>query len=261
MTCSAMPSPSFRRCISDLPEFARRIHQMGEEPWRIYVTGALGLDGIGASPTEPFDALVTAFGLDGLRPGYVLATLHPETVSQERTPGMARAMTEALAVSGRQVVYTYPNADPGSDEIIRIIEDAAAGLPHHHVVRNVGLRWFYSALAHAGMRVGNSSSGFYEAASFNLPVVDIGTRQKGRFHGSNVIHCADSAAEILAAIIRAEAIRPALEGMVNPYGDGRGAERVLAALRTLDCEALNSPKQFVTADPDFEGQRIEPACS
>lgn len=245
----------------DLPEFAQRIQQMGEEPWRIFVTGALGLDGVIAGRPEPFDALVAKFGLKGLHPGYVLATLHPETVARQRTPSMARAMIEALEEAGHQVVYTYPNADPGSDEIIRQIETAATRLPDHYVVRNFGQGWFYSAMAHAGMCVGNSSSGIYEAASFGLPVVDIGERQKGRFHGKNVIHCADGATAISAALLQAEAIGPSLKGMINPYGDGRGADRVLAALRKLDWSAVNAPKVFSKAEPDFEGQRIEPVCS
>lgn len=240
----------------DIPEFARRINQMGEEPWRIHVTGALGLDGILARPTEPFDALARHFGLDGLRPGYVLATLHPETVAQDRTPGIANAMVQALTASGRQVVYTYPNADPGAEHIVGIIEEAAK-LPGQYVVRNFGLKWFYSAMAHAGMVVGNSSSGIYEAASFGLPVVDIGDRQKSRFHGENVLHSEGTAEAITRTMQEAEAMRPAICDMVNPYGDGKGAQRLLATLRKLDWARLTAAKKFATFEPDFTGQRIE----
>lgn len=240
----------------DIPEFARRINQMGEEPWRIHVTGALGLDGILARPTELFEALARHFGLDGLRPGYVLATLHPETVAQDRTPGIANAMVQALTASGRQVVYTYPNADPGAEHIVRIIEEAAK-LPGQYVVRNFGLKWFYSAMAHAGMVVGNSSSGIYEAASFGLPVVDIGDRQKSRFHGENVLHSEGTVEAITRTMQKAEAMRPAIRDMVNPYGDGKGAQRLLATLRELDWARLTAAKKFATFEPDFAGQRID----
>lgn len=245
----------------DLPDFARRIRQMGEEPWRIFVTGALGLDGILARPIESLESMARAFGLDGLRPGYVLATLHPETVAQDRTPGMAEAMVAALTASGRQVVYTYPNADPGADAIIRAIETAAAQSTNQHVVRNFGSRWFYSAMAHAGLVVGNSSSGIYEAASFGLPVVDIGARQRGRFHGANVFHSADDAGAISAALEQAVARAPGLTSMTNPYGDGRGAQRVLAALGSLDWDRLSAAKPFLDADPGFAGERIDLPCN
>ena len=37
--------------------------------------------------------------------------------------------------------------------------------------------------------VGNSSSGISEAASFKLPVINIGDRQQGRSTSNNVINC------------------------------------------------------------------------
>lgn len=236
----------------DLPEFALRIQQMGEESSRVFVTGALGLDGIFARPTQPFDALVQAFGLHGLQPGYVLATLHTETHAPERTTSMAQAMVDALEASGRQVVYTYPNVDQGSDEIIRVIENAARRVAGHYVVRNFGRRWFYTGMAHAGMMVGNSSSGLYEAASFDLPVVDIGERQKGRFHGINVVHCADTVQAIAEGMSAAQRMAPSLVGMVNPYGDGKGAQRVVEALRMCNWSQVSRPKPFVDIMPGPE---------
>ena len=43
--------------------------------------------------------------------------------------------------------------------------------------------------------VGNSSSGIVEAASFKLPIVNIGTRQNGRLRSRNVVDCGYSARE------------------------------------------------------------------
>ena len=37
--------------------------------------------------------------------------------------------------------------------------------------------------------IGNSSSGIVEAASFNIPVINIGTRQDGKFKPKNIIDC------------------------------------------------------------------------
>ena len=77
-------------------------------------------------------------------------------------PAIAAAVLSAIAASGRQVVYTYPNADPGSDEVIsRIV--AAAESPDAFCVRSFGAAWYPTAMAHAGMMVGNSSGGIIEA--------------------------------------------------------------------------------------------------
>lgn len=228
----------------DIPDFARRIRQMGEQPARIFTVGALGLDGIAAAEPRAFDEFVTQFAFTGLQPGYVLATLHSETRYPERTGPMAHAMVAALAASGRQVIYTYPNADPGSAEIIAAITAAARTHAGHHVVRNFGSTWFYTALAHAGMVVGNSSSGLYEAGSFRLPVLDIGERQKGRFHGRNVLHCAATEADIAKGLQATAALSGELKDFVNPYGDGRAADRIVDVLAGLDWGDMASPKVF-----------------
>jgi UDP-hydrolysing UDP-N-acetyl-D-glucosamine 2-epimerase len=242
----------------DIPEFARRIQQMGEEPGRIYTVGALGLDGIHAVPPKGFADFQAHFGFAGLQPGYVLATLHPETRAPDQTGPMVLAMVQALAATGRQVIYTYPNADPGADAIIPVIE--AARSHGHFVVRNFGVAWFYTAMAHAGLVVGNSSSGIYEAASYALPVVDIAGRQRMRFHGANVLHCGPAQADIAACIAQATdpAFVTSIKEMVNPYGDGRAAVRVQAVLHGLDWAYLTSPKRFVAVDDSFQGGLAEP---
>jgi UDP-N-acetylglucosamine 2-epimerase len=215
------------------------------------------LDALATTPVRSFTAFVERFGFADLRPGYVLTTLHPESTRPELTAPMADAMLRALAESGRQVVLTYPNADPGSDAIIASIE-AAAGSPDFHVVRGFGADWYPTAMEHAGLMVGNSSGGIIEAASFGLPVVDIGDRQKGREHGPNVLHCGRDRSAIRDAI--ATATDPSFASRAsgpNIYGDGRGAERVIAALRATDPGELGAPKRFAEPDPAFTGSLME----
>ena len=43
-------------------------------------------------------------------------------------------------------------------------------------------------MKHAKFLLGKSSSGIIEAASFNKYVINLGDRQKGRFHGDNVLN-------------------------------------------------------------------------
>jgi len=84
--------------------------------------------------------------------------------------------------------------------------------------------------------VGNSSSGLIEAASFRLPVVNVGERQDGRLAPANVIHVPCASDAIRAGIRRATsaAFRDSLARLISPYGDGRAAERILAVLRATD---------------------------
>lgn len=256
----------FRHCLTkmaalhfcDIPEFARRIQQMGEEPRRIFTVGALGLDGIAARQPASLEAFRARFELGDLAPGYAVATLHPETRAPGETGPMAAAMVAALAEAGRPTIYTYPNADPGYEEIVEAIEAAARTVPGHHVVRSFGSEWFYTAMSHAGLVIGNSSSGIIEAASFGLPVIDIGERQKGRFHGENVLHCGRTQADIAKALEKAtgKTMTTVCREMVNPYGDGRGAARIMSVLKGVDWDWLKRPKAFADVDGAFDGAMV-----
>lgn len=261
----------FRHCLSkiaavhfcEIPEFARRIHQLGEDPRTIFAVGALGLDGIAENTPHSFEDFTTHFGFGSeLNPGFVLATLHPETRAPEMTQAMALNMITVLENTGYPVIYTYPNADPFSDKIIDAIEAAAQRNRNHHVVKNFGATWFYTALSLAGLVVGNSSSGIIEAASFRLPVVDIGDRQKGRYHGPNVIRSGIDLNEIATAVAQAEspAMSARIAGLINPYGDGQTAKRIVAVLKKYYMNEEKTVKSFCAFDPNYTGEFLEISC-
>ena len=88
--------------------------------------------------------------------------------------------------------------------------------------------------------VGNSSSGIMEAASFALPVVNIGMRQQGRERARNIIDAAPDTAAITAALKRAldPAFRKKLRGMTNPYGNGTAATTIAQVLATVSLDNL-----------------------
>jgi UDP-N-acetylglucosamine 2-epimerase len=96
--------------------------------------------------------------------------------------------------------------------------------------------------------VGNSSSGLYEAPSFGVPAVDIGDRQRGRLAAPSVLRCGPERGAISAAI--AQALQLDCRGVVNPYGDGHAAERIVAQLRALPDPRALLKKRFHTLAPE-----------
>ena len=90
------------------------------------------------------------------------------------------------------------------------------------------------------MLLGNSSSGIMEAASFALPVVNVGMRQQGRERGPNILDAEASVESILAQVTRSRepAFRESLRSMKNIYGDGHAAERIVGVLTSVPLEGL-----------------------
>lgn len=221
--------------------YGKRVIQMGEEPWRVVVSGAPSLDNLSHVRLQRREELESHLGFDLTEPP-LLVTFHPVTLEAGDTDEHLDGLFEALDRSGYRVVMTYPNADTHGRHIIERINAFAATRAGVHVTDNLGTERYFSLMNLAAAMVGNSSSGILEAASFHLPVVNIGNRQRGRIHGGNVIDVGHSADAIANGIQQATAaaFRAAIQEQPNPYGDGHAAEKIVRMLKTvkLDSELL-----------------------
>jgi UDP-N-acetylglucosamine 2-epimerase len=94
----------------------------------------------------------------------------------------------------------------------------------------------------ATVMVGNSSSGYYEAPSFGLPVIDLGDRQMGRMPHELLSNVSIESSEI--ALKMRLLMSQKRRNIANPYGDGKCAEKVKDFLKLLTIEDLKAPKRF-----------------
>ncbi len=206
---------------------ADRLGRMGEEPWRIHVVGAPGLDGIAGCLPASSD-LREAYGLP--RAGdYLLVVLHPETAGGADPLADLEAVLEAVRASGLPALAIGPNADAGGRAML---DRLAAGPSGPTAFRTTVPREAYLALlAGAAALVGNSSSGLIEAPLLRTPAVNVGDRQAGRTRGDNVVDVPAVAGAISDAVARvtSPAFRSGLSG-ISPYGDGRAAPRIVEAI-------------------------------
>lgn len=218
--------------------YAWRIIQMGEDPTRVFVVGALGLDNIRNMALMDHAELARFTSLDFARTPVALLTYHPVTLDDSRlAAGQAEEILAALLRTDLVTLATMPNADAGGLAIFKVIEAYSRRYPDRvRVVKNLGQRGYLSAMRSARLMIGNSSSGILESASFRLPVVNVGDRQEGRLRPANVIDCPCSTGAILGAIekARSEPFARSLATLANPYGDGHAAERIAAVIRQLD---------------------------
>ena len=156
----------------------RRVIAMGEEPWRVHCAGAPSLDHLRRSKLLDRTAVEERIGLT-LSPPTLVAAWHPVTILRD-TNAEADALFAALAQSPGQLLFVYPNADAGSYALMERTRALAATRPNTHTFVNLDAVTYWSLLGQVNAMVGNSSSGIMEAASFALPVVNVGIRQQGR---------------------------------------------------------------------------------
>ncbi len=219
-------------------EYARRVIQLGEEPWRVIVSGAPSLDNVRVIRLFTRAELTARFDLQLDETPFLLVIFHPVTLEYEQTEWQVTELLAALETCGLPVVFTMPNADTGGRTIACMIEEFVATHSPAQAADNLGTQGYFSMMAVAAAMVGNSSSGIIEAASFELPVVNVGSRQRGRVRGANIIDVDYEQTSILEGLGKAldPQFRARLRGIHNPYDSGGAAEKIVGVLKQVQLD-------------------------
>jgi GDP/UDP-N,N'-diacetylbacillosamine 2-epimerase (hydrolysing) len=210
-------------------ESANRLQRMGEDGARIFVVGAPGLDGLLVDSEGPREAAMLALGLPSERP-YVLVVFHPVVQQAAEARLQTMSLISAVNALGLPVLWLEPNADAGAKGVLEALKHGT--LPDgsrrvSHLERGL----FVRAMRHASVMVGNSSAGIIEAASFGIPVINVGDRQRLRERNANVVDVAVDS-EALIQALRA-AIKRGNGLTTNRYGDGYAGRRIVERLAQL----------------------------
>jgi UDP-hydrolysing UDP-N-acetyl-D-glucosamine 2-epimerase len=215
-----------------------RVISMGEEPWRVHRAGAPSLDHLRRSSLLTRGQLQDALGV-ALGRSVTVVAYHPVTMLRDTT-AEADAVFAALERLPGQILFCYPNADAGSYELMARIQSFCERHDRARLFVNLPAITYWSLLREATVLFGNSSSGIMEAASFGLPVVNVGMRQQGRERGRNILDAEPNLDSIQAQLDLAQQpdFRENLRGMENLYGDGHAAECIVEVLTSTPLEGL-----------------------
>jgi UDP-hydrolysing UDP-N-acetyl-D-glucosamine 2-epimerase len=229
-------------------ERAREIlMRMGERPDTIHVTGCPSIDVLVENDLAlPKDIFARNKGvgadLDVSKP-YVMVMQHPVTTEYGEGLTQIEATLKAvdrLGRQGMQVIWLWPNADAGSDDVakgLRVFRENNDP-DYLHLYRNFSPEDYARLLNNAACMIGNSSSGLREAAYLGTPSVNIGSRQRGRDRARNVIDAPHNAEAIYRAIERQVAHGRYPRSLM--FGDGSSGRRIADILATAPLQLEKS---------------------
>jgi GDP/UDP-N,N'-diacetylbacillosamine 2-epimerase (hydrolysing) len=174
----------------------------------VYTVGALSLNDIKSFiPIEKKD-FFQKFNIPNEK--FILVTFHPETILTQDNVKYSQAMKNGLATISKNmfVIITMPNADTQGSVYREAIEQLENEYPDRFLlIENFGKVNYFSAMHHAEILLGNTSSGILEAASFGKYVVNVGDRQKGRVQSDNVLNCEFEEIAIVEAFDKAVSLQ------------------------------------------------------
>lgn len=219
----------------DNEDCVERVRKLGEQEFRIFLTGAPQLDELVEAKYSKPKELAQKYGLNLNKP-IILAVQHPVTEEFNFATEQITETLLALREINEQTIIVYPNADAGNKKIKEMINTYST--PSMRAFRNLPREDYLGLMRIAKVIVGNSSSAIIEATFFALPAVNIGTRQHGRKQGDNVINTGYDKNEIVKAILTAMShdFRSKLVPGKSPYGDGHSAERIVKILKKIEID-------------------------
>ena len=222
-------------------DYGRRVRQLGEDPARVHVVGAPGLDHLRRTELASRAELEEFLGIPLAAP-VLLVTYHPETLGEDGgRSGLAALLGAIDDLGGATVVVTGVNADPGHGPLSAALRDFVTADPARRaLVESLGQRRYLGLMAACDAVVGNSSSGLIEAPALRAPTVNIGDRQKGRLRAESVVDCRPERGDVAAALRRVldPAFRASLPVQLSRYGAGDAAVRIRDVLATTDLSGI-----------------------
>lgn len=201
-----------------------RLIKMGERPDRVFNVGCPSIDAI-ISVKDDTDILHRY----NLQKPYFLIIQHPITSEITESETQIRITLDAVNESKINALIILPNNDAGYSKIMSQIKSSKISS-----VDTLSINDYVNLLKNSSGLIGNSSSGIHETASFNIPTINIGTRQQGRLRPNNVIDVPHDKHNIIEAINECINIKKNNIQFDNPYGDGNSSQKIIKYLKSID---------------------------
>jgi len=221
--------------------YRKRVIQLGEQPDRVFMVGGMGIDNINKMKLLTSEELEQSIGFSFGKHN-LLVTYHPETLDVNQAGEQVDALLQVLgSLTDTHLIFTMPNTDTGHRIIVEKLkqfiqshEDIAIMIP------SMGQLRYLSAMKWVDAVVGNSSSGIIEAPGFGVGTINIGRRQDGRLKASSVLDCDATFESINQAFMKlySPAFQMTLRTVVNPYGTGGAAEKIISVLKNTELHGL-----------------------
>ena len=188
-----------------------RVINLGEKFSSVHTVGATSLDVVGSINLYCLDDIRRLHKTQGVGgeinydEDYIVVLYHPVTTEYNEVYSQGVKLCDAVIRSGIQCVWIWPHSDAGSDGISKSIRELRERINYNYpltLFKGLPIELYLPLIFNSTCLVGNSSSGIREAGYLGIPVVNIGTRQKSRERGENVLDVSCEELDIYDGIMK-----------------------------------------------------------
>jgi UDP-N-acetylglucosamine 2-epimerase (hydrolysing) len=213
---------------------------MGELQSSIHVIGSPDLDLMNSSNLPSIQIVKDYYHIPF--DNYAIVMFHPVTTDYINIRKNAKYFVDALLQSVENYIVIYPNNDLGTDEILEEYKRLENN-PRFKIFPSLRFEYFLRLLKETCFIIGNSSAGVREAPYYNVPTIDVGSRQNNRGEAASIVHVNYDSDEILLAI---DTIKKKKNIIFNTteFGNGNSNELFFNLLTSDIIWEVNCQKQF-----------------
>lgn len=218
----------------------KRLIQMGEIPNSIYTIGSPDIDIMFSNNLPNLQTVKKYYDINFDK--YAIVMFHPVTTEFKNMEQYTTNFINALQKDTHNYIVVFPNNDLGSRHIIEAYKKLKKN-SRFRIFPSLRFEYFLTLLKNAQFIIGNSSAGIREAPYYEVPVINIGTRQQNRAIHNDIINVNYETTSILKALknIDTHTITSTNE---EDFGKGNSAQLFLESLSNKDIWQLNHQKQF-----------------
>jgi len=218
----------------------KRLYQMGEDRKNIYTIGSPDIDIMFSNKLPDINEALEYYEIPFSKYGLVL--FHPVTTELNKFQFYAKTLVEALLSDIGSYIVIFPNNDSGSDLILNEYKKLNNN-SRFRIFPSVRFEYFLTLMKNSTFVIGNSSAGIREAPYYNIPSINIGSRQKNRALSSSIIHADYNQVEIRDAIRTARSRKRGDSG--SHFGMGDSDVKFLNILESDKFWQTSNQKYFI----------------
>ncbi len=227
-------------------EAKKRLLQLGEIEESIHIIGSPDLDLMNPEYLPSLEEAKKYYGINFDE--YAIAMFHPVTTEYRNISFYVKDFVKSLVYSQQKYILIYPNNDLGSNEILNEYKQLTDN-QNFKIFPSLRFEYFLVLLKNSKFMIGNSSAGIREAPYYDVPTVDIGSRQFNRASLNSIFNCDYKYESILETITKVKEYKKTDKSSeIHYFGEGQSDKLFFDLLQSEKLWKVSHQKQFRELD-------------
>jgi UDP-N-acetylglucosamine 2-epimerase (hydrolysing) len=219
-----------------------RLLQLGENNENIYIIGSPDYDIMTSNKLPKLNDVIDYYQIPFN--DYAILLFHPVTTEIDFIEKQALCIIESLIETNLNYLIIFPNNDSGSKKILKIYKKFE-NFNKFKFYPSIKFESFLTLLKNSNFIIGNSSAGIRESPFYNIPSINIGSRQDGRLKNKLIYNVPFNKEAIKKTIFNVNKLKIKTNDKFKHFGKKGSDEKLYKIICTGKIWNIKIQKKFI----------------